>query len=94
MNWSYWIIRLQLESEMMKSQHNNTYRRKALETLNFAFECWTIFWGYIWIFLEPCAGNPCQNGGTCSLSGKDFTCACVSGFTGNMCENGTLMNNN
>ncbi|PIK39173.1 putative protocadherin Fat 1 isoform 2 [Apostichopus japonicus] len=31
--------------------------------------------------------NPCQNGGTCSLSGSSgFTCRCPNGFTGTTCS--------
>ncbi|XP_069118070.1 uncharacterized protein [Argopecten irradians] len=37
---------------------------------------------------DPCESSPCMNNGTCSRVGftDDFTCACVPGFTGNMCE--------
>ena len=46
------------------------------------------------ILSGPCDVNPCQNDGTCTPDGEDFTCQCQSGFTGDMCENGTFMNNN
>ena len=37
-------------------------------------------------FTGPCSPNPCQNGGTCTVTGSTFECACVSGFTGNTCN--------
>ena len=39
-------------------------------------------------FTGPCSPNPCQNGGTCTVTGSTFECACVSGFTGNTCNEG------
>ncbi|XP_060069047.1 protein eyes shut-like [Ylistrum balloti] len=37
---------------------------------------------------DPCESFPCENNGTCSRVGftEDFTCACVPGFTGKLCE--------
>ena len=46
------------------------------------------------IFLGPCHNNPCQNGGTCTATGGQFSCECDTGFSGNTCENGIFMNNN
>jgi len=34
---------------------------------------------------NPCATNPCLNGGTCSSSGGAAACACASGFSGTLC---------
>ncbi len=34
---------------------------------------------------DPCATNPCQNGGTCVPDGEDFSCTCRGGFAGPSC---------
>jgi len=34
---------------------------------------------------DPCAANPCKNGGRCTKSGSSFTCTCAQGFTGSTC---------
>ena len=34
----------------------------------------------------PCASVPCQNGGTCTNSGQTFSCSCVAGFSGTLCQ--------
>ena len=39
---------------------------------------------------DPCSPNPCKNGGTCSISSGEFTCSCVSGYTGDDCNTSTL----
>ena len=40
------------------------------------------------IFLDigECSSDPCQNGGTCIDDINVFTCICVSGYTGDLCE--------
>jgi len=36
---------------------------------------------------DPCAPNPCDNGGTCERTGQEsFTCACPLGFSGEACD--------
>ena len=38
---------------------------------------------------NPCAPNPCQNGGSCTATGflpTDFQCACPAGVSGQLCE--------
>ena len=38
--------------------------------------------------VDYCAGNPCQNNGTCFNSTTTYACACTSGWTGQTCEKG------
>jgi hypothetical protein len=36
---------------------------------------------------DPCAQNPCLNGGQCVPNGVGgFTCVCVSPYTGERCQ--------
>ena len=39
-----------------------------------------------------CASDPCQNGGTCVGVDNDgvfaYTCSCLTGYTGDNCEQG------
>ena len=36
-----------------------------------------------------CAGNPCQNGGTCDYQGEgQYSCQCSQGYHGRNCELG------
>ena len=42
---------------------------------------------FILIDLNPCASNPCLNGGNCSArSLKNFTCSCDSQYSGPNCQ--------
>ncbi|GBM84967.1 Delta-like protein C, partial [Araneus ventricosus] len=34
----------------------------------------------------PCTNNPCQNGGTCTVAGNTYKCACLENFSGDKCE--------
>ena len=46
----------------------------------------------LFIDLDECEKEPCQNGGTCSTPQFDmFSCVCVAGFTGEQCETGKLI---
>ena len=36
--------------------------------------------------IDDCAGEPCENGGTCTDGVNMFTCSCVPGITGRRCE--------
>lgn len=35
---------------------------------------------------DPCSPNPCLNGGTCSNSGGNASCACAAGYSGTTCQ--------
>lgn len=40
--------------------------------------------------VTTCTSAPCQNGGTCSVNGAAYSCACASGYTGDSCETSKL----
>ena len=35
---------------------------------------------------NPCTGAPCMHGGTCTVTGNDYTCQCPPGINGKSCE--------
>ncbi|XP_052763753.1 delta-like protein A [Mya arenaria] len=35
---------------------------------------------------DPCSPQPCLNSGTCSISGTNYTCNCMSGYLGDTCN--------
>ena len=39
-----------------------------------------------YFLLDPCFDNPCENGGTCTITGGTYKCTCVNGFTGSRCQ--------
>ena len=41
------------------------------------------------VAVDPCASFPCQNGGNCSSTGRNYACWCPSGFEGPTCEQGS-----
>ncbi len=54
--------------------------------------CPANFTGFLCEKPNPCASNPCINGGTCVASPgiiTTFQCACASGFEGQTCEKDT-----
>ena len=40
--------------------------------------------------INECASNPCQNGATCRDKINAYSCECASGFEGTNCEISTL----
>ena len=41
---------------------------------------------YVVETIDECRSGPCQNGGTCNDGVNGYTCFCVDGFDGNLCE--------
>ena len=37
---------------------------------------------------DECASSPCRNGATCTDAVNSYTCRCVAGYTGKLCETG------
>ena len=46
------------------------------------------YFPFLLLVTTACSNNPCQNGGTCQLtgSGSTYTCNCVSGYSGTNCQ--------
>ena len=36
--------------------------------------------------INECASSPCHNGGSCVDGDNGFTCSCISGYDGTLCE--------
>ena len=43
---------------------------------------------HIFLDIDECASNPCENGGSCSDGIDSYTCDCLDGYDGADCENG------
>ena len=46
---------------------------------------------YFHIEINACEPNPCKNGGTCEVAEASFTCTCATGYTGDICDEGTCL---
>ena len=44
---------------------------------------------FLFLDINECEANPCNNGGTCVDLVGDYRCDCVPGYTGADCETGT-----
>ena len=42
----------------------------------------------LYLDIDECATNPCQNGGSCTDQVNGYTCSCVDGYDGTDCETG------
>ena len=40
---------------------------------------------------DPCAGDPCLNGGTCTVVNEALQCECADGYEGDVCGTGTMV---
>ena len=45
----------------------------------------------VFVDVDECAGNPCDNGGTCSEGVNEYSCECAPGYTGTECSVGKLL---
>ena len=45
---------------------------------------------FAFVDIDECASVSCQNGGTCIDGINEFTCDCVPGHTGSICDIGEL----
>ena len=43
--------------------------------------------------IDECKSAPCKNGGICENDKGTFTCKCNAGFTGHLCEKGSVNSN-
>ncbi|XP_062576986.1 fibropellin-3-like [Saccostrea cucullata] len=46
---------------------------------------------FILLDINECASNPCYNGGTCHDLRNNFTCSCLDGYYGPVCELGNII---
>ncbi|XP_065070368.1 sperm receptor for egg jelly-like [Rhopilema esculentum] len=49
-------------------------------------ETCSVLKGYNCIEIDECASDPCRNGATCINGINKFTCICLPGYTGNLCQ--------
>ena len=45
----------------------------------------------LFLDIDDCVNSPCQNGGSCIDGVSSFLCLCGPGFTGELCQSGSLM---
>ena len=45
---------------------------------------------HIYIAIDECLSNPCQNDGTCQDGDASYNCTCASGYHGTNCEAGIV----
>ena len=42
------------------------------------------------LVINNCQSKPCLNGATCTNAANKFSCSCVTGYTGSVCQTGKL----
>ena len=53
--------------------------------------CNKITFPCVTLVIDNCLGVQCLNNATCANSLNAFTCQCVSGYTGALCESGIVL---
>ena len=43
---------------------------------------------FVFLDIDDCHPNPCQNGGTCTDKPNGYYCKCAAGYTGRNCSEG------
>ena len=54
------------------------------------FHCFRKSSFIIFLDINDCYPNACENGGTCIDGNDAYNCICASGFTGDICQGTTL----
>ena len=49
------------------------------------------FCKHLFVDIDYCEPDQCQNGGICTDLVDGYTCSCATGYTGNNCENGNCL---
>ena len=65
--------------------HSHAYTQKTMGKLTVCSV--TVFF----IGINECASDPCHNDATCVDETNQFTCLCIPGYTGVVCETGRLL---
>ena len=52
----------------------------------------SVTYAYFFSARSPCASQPCKNDAVCKdISETEYTCECVAGWTGKLCDQGNLL---
>ncbi len=49
--------------------------------------CLTAAFAWLFLGINECTSNPCQNGAVCKEGVNKYTCTCAAGYEGVHCEN-------
>ena len=64
-------------------------RGKCFHLMKSSWDRWYLNF-CLFLDIDDCSPNPCQNGGTCEDLVNGFNCQCVPGFVGKQCDNSKL----